>query len=368
MKLYDPIKKTEYTADIPTPHGSGEGLLGVPLFLDMHTHVRYPQFEGYDTLGEACLKGGFGICTIQPNTKPRLERASTIEIHKRASQGYPVKFIFTASLFGEDTSMGVAYSTDGLEYTAEQLWYALNTHTPRLLMDHSQIYEIEGMFYPGAPYPSYRPLRGESIAVFRTVMLGIEAGWSRFHIQHITSSHTVQTIQHLKKYASVTSEITPHHLLLSAEDISTPNMKINPPLAPEKDRKTLIDMTKKGLIDVLATDHAPHPPKPENYEKAPYGSSHIEVAFSAFYTALGDIHTVVDMLTVKPAKILGVDIPPMPENMVVIDPKATFTVDSKEFASLGKNTAFEGMTLGGKVVGVKIGGTWRYWDGQFLEV
>jgi dihydroorotase len=74
------------------------------------------------------------------------------------------------------------------------------------------------------------------------------------------------------------------------------------------------------------------------------------------------------MLTVKPAKILGVDIPPMPENMVVIDPKATFTVDSKEFVSLGKNTAFEGMTLGGKVVGVKIGGTWRYWDGQFLEV
>ncbi len=366
MKIYDPTSKTEYTLDIKLPKGSGKGLIGVPLFVDIHTHVRYPQFEGYDTLSRACLKGGFGICTIQPNTRPRLERASIIQIHKEASKGYPTQFLFTSSLFGEETNMPIAYSTDGIPYTTNMLWHALNTHTPKLLMDHSQLYDVEGMFYQGGPALPYRPMSGEAIAVARTVMLGVEAGWKRFHIQHVSSPHTIDMIQHLKRYAIITTEVTPHHLLIPTEYIDNVNMKINPPLIPEKDRKRLVNMVKEGLIDTLATDHAPHPPKPEDWKEAPYGSSHIEVAFSAFLTALEDLHLVVDMLTVKPASLLGISLPSMPDNIVVIDPNMSFTVDSSKFVSLGKNTAFEGMKLKGKVVAVKIGGKWLYYDDEFI--
>lgn len=368
MIVYDPRKKQEYHIDIDLPSGSGAGLIAAPLFIDLHTHVRYPIFERYDTLWKACTKGGFGICTIQPNTRPRLDRASTLAIHMNASQNLPTTFLLTSSLFGEETSLSIAYSTDGIEYTTSQLWYHLKIHHPKLLMDHSQIYEIEGMFYPNAPYPSIRPMNGEAIAVFRTVSLAIETGWHKIHIQHVSSPYTVKAISYLKEYADITCEITPHHLLIPSEDISSVDTKINPPLAPDRDRKKLVEMTKKGLIDALATDHAPHPKKPEDYKLAPYGSSHVEIAFSAFYTALEDLHLVIDKLTIRPAQILGIDIPPILDNLVIIDPNTTFTVDREQFISLGKNTAFHGKRLKGKILGVKIKGQWIYWDGQLMEV
>ncbi len=373
MTVYDPWKGKTYEADIKAPGGKGKGLLGVPPFIDMHTHVRGPHFETYTTLARACTAGGFGICTIQPNTKPHLDRPSTIHIHmKRAEREKDlVSFLFTASLFGEQTDMGVAYSTDGIPYTHEDMLYHLKVKKPRLLMDHSQLHSLGGMFYEGAP--PHLPRRGltwEAAAVFRTTTLAYEEGWRDIHIQHVSSPYTVETVLHLRnmlKDMNITMEITPHHLLLSAEDIRNTNMKINPPLAPHRERQKIIEMVKKGLIDALATDHAPHPDKGEDYEKAPYGSSHIEVAFSAFYTALGDIYKVVDMLTVAPSRILGVQGGTMPDNMVVIDPEGTTYVDGKRFLSMGKNTAFDGMTLRGRIVGVKRNGRWIYWEGEFME-
>lgn len=373
MTVYDPWKGKTYEADIKVPGEKGEGLLGVPPFIDMHTHVRWLHFETYTTLARACTASGFGICTIQPNTKPHLDRPSTIHIHmKRAEREKDlVSFLFTASLFGEQTDMGVAYSTDGIPYTPEDMHYHLKVKKPRLLMDHSQLHGLGGMFYEGAP-PDLprRGLTWEASAVFRTTALAYEEGWKDIHIQHVSSPYTVETVLHLRsmlKDRNITMEITPHHLLLSAEDISSTNMKINPPLAPHRERQKLIEMVKRGLIDALATDHAPHPDKGEDYEKAPYGSSHIEVAFSAFYTALGDIYRVVDMLTVAPSRILGVKAGSMPDNMVVIAPEGTTYVDGKRFLSMGKNTAFDGMTLRGRIVGVKRNGRWIYWDGEFME-
>ena len=373
MTVYDPWQGKTYEADIKVPGGIARGLLGVPPFIDMHTHVRWPHFETYTTLARACVGGGFGICTIQPNTKPHLDRVSTIHIHMKKAEREKdlVSFLFTASLFGEETDMGVAYSTDGIPYKLEDLYYHLKVKKPRLLMDHSQLYGLGGMFYEGAP--PYLPRRGltwEAAAVFRTALLAYEENWRDIHIQHVSTPHTVETVLHLRsilKDMNITMEITPHHLLLSAEDIRNTNMKINPPLAPHRERKKLVEMVKNGVIDILATDHAPHPDKGEDYKKAPYGSSHIEVALPAFYTALGDIYKVVDMLTVAPSRILGVKAGAMPDNMVVIDPEGTTYVDGKKFFSMGKNTAFDGMTLRGRIVGVKRGGRWIYWEGEFME-
>ena len=177
----------------------------------------------------------------------------------------------------------------------------------------------------------------------------------------------VMAVADLKKVANVTAEVTPHHLLLTKSDLTSPNRKFNPPIGDEEDRKALIEAVRNGTIDALASDHAPHPPKPQDLEKAPFGSACLEVAFSGYYTALGDLELVLTKMTASPLRIIERSARMSMENLVVIDPDAEFVVDTKEFAGGGKNCALEGMRLKGKVLGLRLGGRWLYWDGEFLR-
>jgi|OM-RGC.v1.003921862 dihydroorotase len=371
VKVYDPYQKKLFYEEISLPKNIHyENLVVVPTFFDFHTHVRLLEDqEDYESLKKACIAGGFSEVLIQPNTKPRLENSNVHEKHKKLSENPYVKFYRTTSFFGfqEPNNIDIlCYSTDGIEYNYNELVENFSKKKPHLLLDHSQMFEHPGIFYKKIENLPKRPVTNEAVAVARTILTGIEFGFKDFHIQHISSIYTLEMIKFLKKYANITCEVTPHHLLLTNEHIKNSNFKINPPLADQQTREFLIEAVKNNDIDILATDHAPHPDKKNDFEKAPYGTSNIEIAFSAFYTAIEDLMIVINKLCDTPRRRLKIKPKFDSENFVVVDLNQEFIVDSKKFYSKGKNCAFDGMKLKGKVVGVKINGKWGFWNGEYL--
>nr|WP_307777293.1 dihydroorotase [Thermosipho melanesiensis] len=347
----------------------GKNLLCIPTFFDFHTHVRLNNNqEDYNSLQKACIAGGFTEVLIQPNTNPILENKQVHKYHEKLVADSHVRFYRTTSLFGTQKPSDniLCYSTDGIKYTYNDLVENFSRKKPALVLDHSQLFEHEGIFYKEILDIPKRPITNEAIAIARTVLTGFEFGFKDFHIQHISTTYSLEMIEFLKKCANITCEVTPHHLLISNEEILNPNFKINPPLCDKKTIEILKDAVKTNKIDILATDHAPHPEKPADYRKAPYGTSNIEIAFSAFYTALNDVYLVTDKLCYAPRKRLGISYKFTSDNLVIVDLNQEFTVESKRFFSKGKNCAFDGMKLKGKIIGVKINGKWGYWNGEYL--
>ncbi len=371
MNYYDPIKKCFENVEIEIPAKlQGNNLVATQPFFDFHTHVRLNEQEDYESLQKAAIAGGYSAVLIQPNTKPEIATKSVFDYHMSLAKNKLVDFFWSCSLFGElqpDMKKILCYSNDGIHYDTAKIVQAFKTKEPHLLLDHSQLHELGGIFYEGTITPcEKRPINSESVSVFRNVMLGLEYGFKRFHIQHVSTEMSIETICFLRKFAQISCEVTPHHLFFTMNDVMNTNFKINPPLGTAKDKDMLIKAVKDDIIDVLATDHAPHPDKPNDFELAPFGSSGIEVAFSAFYTVLSDLKLVFDKLIVKPRRLLGFKLNSDLENLVVIDPDATFVVDSNKFFSKGKNCVFNGVRLKGKIVGTKLKGKWVYWDGDFL--
>ncbi|MEJ5229218.1 MAG: dihydroorotase [Pseudothermotoga sp.] len=369
MRVYNPNTSRWQEFEIETPQNP-RGLVACPTFFDMHTHVRLNDQEDYDSLQRAAIKGGYGGVLIQPNTKPSISTKEVLDKHVELAQGKVADFYWTCSLFGElepDNKKVLCYSNDGIEYDTVDIVDAFRSKKPHLVLDHSQLYEIGGIFYEGTANKfSKRPLCNEAISIYRNVLLGLEYGFERFHIQHVSTKLSLQTIEVLRKHCKVSCEVTPHHLFFSMNDIKNTNFKINPPLARTEDRDSLLEALKTDIIDVLATDHAPHDEKSSDFEKAPYGTSNIEIAFSAFYTALGNFEKTVEKLTVSPRRILGLSSNFDLDNLTLIDLKAEYVVDAKNFVSKGKNCVFDGIKLKGKIIGVKLKGRWVYWDGEFL--
>jgi len=384
MLVYDPVEKKtlsveESIIDFPEklPVHSERLLLTYPL-VDLHTHVRLNSGEDYNSLERASIRGGFGVVNIQPNTNPPISNEGVLRHHKALSYGKKVLFLHTLSFFGEVSDLqamqcnGISgWSTDGLSYHSEDLLEAFLTKKPALLFDHSQLHELPGDFYISSRLPNARrPYSNEAIAIFRTVTMGLEFGFTRFHIQHVSTAESLETIEYLRKKAKISCELTPHHCYFLPEMINHPDHKINPPIS--KDRDNLNDALRKGLIDILATDHAPHPEKPPTFQDAPYGSSHIEVALSVYLTVFEDFRLVIDRLTVAPLQVIGISFEDLgfrfPDDSILIDLNAEFSVDSSTFESKGKNCAFNGCILRGKLIGFRRKGRWVYWDGQFLEI
>jgi dihydroorotase len=369
LKAYDPFKKLWHEVDIITPVKT-RGLIACPTFFDIHTHVRLNGQEDYSSLQKAAIAGGFGRVLIQPNTLPSIETYQIFHEHLELARDKIVDFYWACSIFGElhpDGRKILCYSNDGFEYDTRRILNAFKNKKPYLLLDHSQLHELDGIFYDGTNLSNKtRPVSNEAISIFRNVMLGLEYGFKRFHIQHVSTQRSIETIIYLRKYAEITCEVTPHHLFFNMHDIKNTNFKVNPPFANDFDRETLIKAIENDVVDVLATDHAPHPEKPDDFERAPFGTSGIEIAFSAFYTIIGNIEKVIEKMTIAPGNLMGLRLNFDLDNIVLIDPDARYTVDSNKFFSKGRNCVFDGMKLNGKIVGVKMKGKWVYWDGEFF--
>jgi dihydroorotase len=193
---------------------------------------------------------------------------------------------------------------------------------------------------------------------------------ARIHLQHLSSSRTVETVRRARsRGALVTAEVSPLHLLLTDAALIgyDTRLKLNPPLREESDRQALLAALAEGVISVIASDHSPYhaTDKDCEFDQAPFGASTIEVAFSAAYEAAVlsgaiDLPTLIARLTSGPASVLKLEAGTLrtgtPADIVLLDLKSKWTPTAKNQHSLGGNNPLIGRTLHGKVAGTFVGG------------
>ena len=210
-------------------------------------------------------------------------------------------------------------------------------------------------------FTAYRiPAEAEEIMIARDVELAALTG-AHLHVCHVSTKGALHIIEEAKSSgAHVTCEVTPHHLTLTDEVVGTydTDTKVNPPLRSENHVKALVRALSEGLIDCIATDHAPHNVESKDceYAKASFGISGIETAVAVImdrlvHTGLLDITEMVRLFTVGPSRVLSLDLgtltPERKADITIIDPDTIRRVDPTAFQSKGKNTPFNGMELRG---------------------
>jgi dihydroorotase len=359
-----------------------------PGLIDLHTHLREPGFEYKEDISTgtaAALHGGFTTITAFPNTSPALDSMETLKnlqtlIREKAKvEVLPVAAI-TRGLKGKELSPmeemaknGVsAFTDDGMGVQSEEILLkamgiANKINIPLFLHSENETLVENGVLHRGETaaklgLPGIPPEAEESM-IARDIVLAKKTG-ARIHFCHVSTGFGGKLIGLAKKEGlRVTAEATPHHLCLNETLIlsrNESNKKMNPPLRPVKDQQALIEQFKTGIIDAVATDHAPH--SAEEKEKdillAPFGITGLETALPMLYTFLVDTHLapfyrIIDSLTRKPAEILNLKTNPIEEkkalNFVIFN-KEKQTVLSKDFFnSKSLNFPLLGETLKGKV-------------------
>ena len=370
----------------------GKGNLVIPGLVDLHTHLREPGREDSETVATgslAAVRGGFTAVSPMANTFPVADTAGVVEqvfaLGKEVQlcDVFPIGAV-TEGLKGERLSEIVAmhksnanvriFSDDGkcvfdpllmrraLEYvkTFDGI-IAQHAQDPRLTVNAQM---NEGVVSSKLGLTGW-PAVAEEAIIARDILLAEHVG-SRLHICHLTTAGGVELVRFAKSRGiKVTAEVTPHHLLLTEDLINgyDPVYKVNPPLRTEVDVLALRAGLADGTIDIVATDHAPHPSEDKDceWQAAAFGMLGLETALSVVAKAmieskLIDWAGLVKVMSENPAKIAGYENHGNEikvgsrANLAVIDTKATWKVDRNRLASKSKNTPFEGMELPAKVL------------------
>ncbi len=366
--------------------------LVIPGLVDLHTHLREPGREDSETVATgslAAVRGGFTAISPMANTFPVADTAGVVEqVYSLGQQAglcdvFPIGAV-TENLQGEKLSEIVAmskskasvriFSDDGkcvfdpllmrraLEYvkTFDGI-IAQHAQDPRLTVNAQM---NEGVISSKLGLTGW-PAVAEEAIIARDILLAEHVG-SRLHICHLTTAGGVELVRFAKSRGiKVTAEVTPHHLLLT-EDLITgydPVYKVNPPLRTESDVLALRAGLADGTIDIVATDHAPHPAEDKDceWQAAAFGMLGLETALSVVAKAmieskLMDWAGLVRVMSQNPAQIAGYEkhgnaiAIGAAANLTVIDTKASWRVDRNRLASKSKNTPFEGMELPAKVL------------------
>jgi dihydroorotase len=390
-----------------------DGLVLLPGLVDLHTHLREPGREDAETVESgtrAAARGGFTAVHAMANSDPAADTAGVVEQVFRLGEraGYadvrPVGAV-TVGLAGAqlaelgamaDSAAGVrVFSDDGhcvsdpvvmrraLEYvSAFGGVIAQHAQEPRLT-EGAQMNEGERSGRLGL---RGWPAVAEESIIARDVLLAAHVG-SRLHVCHVSTAGSVEIIRWAKsKGWDVTAEVTPHHLLLTDELAETydPLYKVNPPLRTDTDVAALREALADGTIDIVATDHAPHPTEDKDceWDAAAFGMLGLETALSVVQaamvdTGLMDWAAVADRMSARPARIGRCDGGPRahgrpvaagkPANLVLVDPAASRIVEPGDTASLSRNTPFAGMKLPGRVVATFLRGTPTVLDGALTD-
>ncbi|PRX46078.1 dihydroorotase [Prauserella shujinwangii] len=363
------------------------GQVLLPGFVDLHTHLREPGREDTETVetgSAAAALGGYTAVFAMANTDPVADNAVIVEhVWRRGREiglvdVHPVGAV-TVGLRGERlaelgtmarSEAGVRmFSDDGhcvadplimrraLEYsTALGVVVAQHAEEPRLTVG-AQAHE--GARAARLGYSGW-PASAEESIVARDCILARHAG-ARLHVCHVSTAGTVDVLSWAKDRGTrVSAEVTPHHLLLTDERLATydPVNKVNPPLRAEDDAERLRQALADGVVDCVATDHAPHAPQDKDCEWAAArpGMLGLQTALSVVArtmvrTGLLDWRGVARVMSERPAEIAGLPDQgrPLaegePANLVLVDPDAEWTVRGPELASIAANTPYEGMRL-----------------------
>ncbi|MFN3974329.1 MAG: dihydroorotase [Dehalococcoidia bacterium] len=405
----------EVAPSIAPPDGAqvldASGLVVCPGFVDLHTHLREPGEEEKETIATGALagvRGGFTTLCAMPNTIPPVDTPALVEwvLRQGAEVGLarvlPIACISKgrqgkelAELADLARAGAVAFSDDGspvsnpfLMRTA--LHYSTITGLP--IVNHLEEPALargvahEGWVASRLGLPGTPPQAEESMASRDIALCALTGG--RLHLAHISTTGTVEMVRRAKERGlAVTAEATPHHLCLTDEWLLgrkgegspfaplTPNAydtycKVNPPLRSRAHRDALQQALRDGVIDAIATDHAPHTAvdKACTFQEAAFGISGLETAFALCHTVLVvqggmPLARLVEALTIGPARVLGEKgkglgslRPGSWGDLVLLDLSGHWTVDPNCFASKGKNTPLAGVALHGRVVATVVAG------------
>lgn len=381
-----------------------KGCYVMPGFIDMHVHLRDPGFEQKETIETGCqaaAHGGFTTILAMPNTKPVVDNPDVVEyVHNKAKAVGCVNVMqvgaVTKGQKGVELSdiegmakVGIrAISEDGKSVMNAQLYREAMQKAAELdltVLAHCEdINMVNGGVMNQDKHSEELGLRGitnsvEDIIVARDIMLSKETG-ARLHLCHCSTYESVNMVKHAKMEGiHVSAEVCPHHFTLTSDDIhkvdatihqeqqisveadADTNFKMNPPLRTKRDVEMLKEGLRDGIMDVIATDHAPHTFEEKNtsMKKAPFGIVGLETAACLTYSelVLGGYLTPMQMaekMSYNPAKIIGIEKGDISEgktaDIVIFDPEKTYTIDKNKFASKGRNTPFHGRKVTGKVM------------------
>ncbi|MPL81525.1 Dihydroorotase [bioreactor metagenome] len=381
-----------------------QGLVITPGLIDMHVHLREPGLEAKEDIASgtrAAAAGGFTTIACMANTKPIVDNSILVSgLQQRAQfEGVVnVKVIGALSKGQEGKELAeigdmilagaVAISDDGHDvHNAQLLKNALEYINlfDKVIISHAEDESLagEGFMHEGAVSARIglkgRPSVAEDIAVARDIMLA-EYSSSAIHIAHVSSKGAIDLIRQAKnRGVKVTAEVTPHHLTLNDETVSSfdPAFKVNPPLRSDDHIAALVEGLKDGTIDAIASDHAPHAfeEKDREFKYAPSGFAGLETSLGVVLTSL--YHTgkftfmeVIEKMTLAPAKILRIGAGTLREGTIaditIIDPDYEWVVDSAAWYTKGKHTPFNGVKLKGKAVATIVGGNFVMRNGEVM--
>ncbi len=373
-----------------------------PGFIDVHVHLREPGGEHKETIEtgtKAAARGGFTTVCPMPNTKPVPDSVENMRhLQQLIDENAQVRVLPYAAIterqagkkhvdFEALASEGAfAFTDDGVGvqeaakmYEAMQQAKAVNKAVVAHCEDNSLIYggamhegkRSKELGIPGIPNIC------ESVQIARDVLLS-EATGCHYHVCHVSTKESVRVIRDAKKAGiPVTAEVTPHHLLLTEDDIPGDNAiyKMNPPLRSVEDRQALIEGLLDGTIDIIATDHAPHAEDEKNQPmtRAPFGIVGSETAFPLLYTHFvktGEwtLQQLVDYITIKPAQVFDLPYGTLKEGAVadltLINLDEAYEIKAQDFLSKSSNTPFLGEKVYGKTLFTMVDGEIRYEEGK----
>lgn len=356
-----------------------------PAFIDLHAHLREPGQEVKEDLQSglsAAAAGGYGTVISMANTNPvvddpgmvaeliaKAERIQQARLRPAAalSRGFDGKTLTDFAALKE--AGAVMITDDGIpvadghlmrracEYAAE-LGLVIQTHSedPTLrqngVMNEGKVSQRLGL--PG------NPVAAEAAMIYRDCEIALMTG-ARVHIAHVSSKRGMQVVEWFKEQgAPVTAEVTPHHLTLTDESLERfdPIYKVAPPLRTQDDVAYLLEAVKRGVVDNIGTDHAPHTKaeKERDMQEAPFGIANIEVSFPLLYTELvatGELTlpALLKLLTSGPAAVMGWPEPTLnagqKADLAVLELDTAQPVTPKSFRSKAKFSPWNGQMLKG---------------------
>jgi dihydroorotase len=387
-----------------------KGAVVLPGLVDLHTHLREPGKEDAETVlsgSMAAAKGGYVAISAMANTSPVADTAGVVEQVYALGQSagfvdvFPIGAV-TQGLAGEalseigamaDSNARVrVFSDDGncvhdplvmrraLEYVKKFGGVIAQHAQEPALTKGAQMNEGDISSRLGL---KGWPAVAEEAIIARDVLL-VDHVKSRLHICHLTTAGGVEIIRWAKaRGINVTAEVTPHHLLLTDDYANSydPIFKVNPPLRTQRDVEALREGLADGTIDIVATDHAPHPAEAKEceWQEAAFGMLGLESALSIVnqtmvQTGLLNWEGVADRMSLAPARIAGYESHGgkievgAPAHLTVINPTQTYRVDRDLVASRSRNTPFHGMELSGVVQATFFRGIPTYLAGQLTSI
>lgn len=380
------------------------GLVCAPGFVDMHAHLREPGFEGKETVATgtlSALKGGFTTVAMMPNTNPAMDTPERIALARKiTSDSASINVEILGAITKERKNQEltdfpalkaagvVGLTDDGSCVESDDIMrraFKAAVKNDMLLISHAEDTKLAagGVMHEGfiANKLGLKPI--SSASEYEMVRRDAEMAKGldgRLHIAHVSVRESLEIIERAKAAGvKITCEVTPHHFTLTDEACQSfdSNTKMNPPLRSAGDLRAVRDAIKSGVIDVIATDHAPHAAheKEVEFDLAYFGIIGFETALGLAVSELVDgegvtLNRIIEMLTSAPARILGIKKGTLSlgadADVTLFAPEKKWVYAKEEILSLSHNTPFIGRELKGKVEHVFVGGKLKFKDGAVV--